>query len=68
MGLLKVFFIILIAFTLQILAKPPRNQNREKSRNVPAKDKNLQSMVPVELPQGLKMNVFGRQGLRRSRN
>ena len=67
MDLLKVFFVILIAFTCQILAKPPRNQNREKPRNVPAKNMDLQSMVPMELPQGLKMNMFGRGG-RRSRN
>ena len=64
MDLLKVFFVILIAFTCQILAKPPRNQNR----NVPAKnmDPGYGSMVPVELPQGLKMNMFGWS--RKSRN
>ena len=66
MDLLKVFFVILIAFTCQILAKPPRNQNR--NRNVPAKnmDPGYGSMVPVELPQGLKMNMFGWS--RKSRN
>ena len=60
MDLLKVFFVILIAFTCQILAKPPRNQNREKRRNIPAKNMDLSNlMVPAELPQGLKMNMFG---------
>ena len=67
MDLLKVFFVILIAFNCQILAKPPRNQNR--NRNVPAKnmDPGYGSMVPVELPQGLKMNMFGGWS-RKSRN
>ena len=70
MDLLKVFFVILIAFTChcQVLAKPSRNQKREKARKVPAKNMEQQSMVPMELPQGLKMNMIGRQGFRRSRN
>ena len=66
MDLLKVLFVILIAFTCQILAKPPRNQNRR--RNVPAKNMDLSNlMVPAELPQGLKMNMYGGWS-RKSRN
>ena len=65
MDLIKVFFVILIAFTGQILAKPPRNQNR----NVATKnrDPGYGSMVPAELPQGLKMNMYGGWA-RKSRN
>ena len=34
MDLLKVFFVILIAFTCQILAKPPINKNVESSKTL----------------------------------
>ena len=65
MNLLKVFFVILIAFTCQILAKPPRNQNRNV--HTQNRDPGYGSMVPAELPQGLKMNMFGGWS-RKSRN
>ena len=67
MDLLKVFFVILIAFTGQILAKPPRNQNRNRNVATKNRDPGYGSMVPAELPQGLKVNMYGGWA-RKSRN
>ena len=67
MNILKVFFVILIAFTGQILAKPPRNQNRNRNVATKNRDPGYGSMVPAELPQGLKMNMYGGWS-RKSRN
>ena len=67
MNILKVFFVILIAFTGQILAKPPRNQNRNRNVATKNRDPGYGSMVPAELPQGLKVNMYGGWA-RKSRN
>ena len=102
MDLLKVFFVILIASTCQILAKPPTNdktldsekikieQSQENDisaktismprqakprqatrrqatpRQAKSRQAPIETMVPVELPQGLKMNMFAWS--RKSRN
>ena len=51
MDLFKVFFVILIAFTCQILAKPPINKNVESSKTLDSEEISASEEIEIELSQ-----------------